>query len=242
MAVANLVLSYVKALIWPSIVLILSTVFRRELRGLFGRVSSVEAGGASVKFNEDLRATNAKLRNANEVSTRAELYPAVVTPVPEVAEAASSVLRAHPVWPHLPATTLWLDEAAPWAEGRRELTELVRETRGAFAHLVPMQWSTSIEFQDWNEAPINVPRPVIFDFHSLERFTGIPGWTDLGSAIGRLYWSVPSSLKTRRRARAYVETLNLALATFRTLLEATVTAHTPPAPRLDSGVPDGASV
>ena len=49
MAVANLVLSYVKALIWPSIVLILSTVFRRELRGLFGRVSSVEAGGASVE-------------------------------------------------------------------------------------------------------------------------------------------------------------------------------------------------
>ncbi|MER6114659.1 hypothetical protein [Streptomyces sp. NPDC001743] len=52
----EMALDYIRALIWPSVVLILGFTFRRQLRTLFGRVESVETPLGSVAFEKQAEA------------------------------------------------------------------------------------------------------------------------------------------------------------------------------------------
>jgi hypothetical protein len=62
--VANLVLQYIKSLIWPLVIVVAVLVFRGEVRGLFHRLSSLAGGGFDLKFEADVQSTLQTAQNA----------------------------------------------------------------------------------------------------------------------------------------------------------------------------------
>lgn len=56
---ALLVLRYVRALVWPALVVGMVLLFREQLRSLIGRISEVSGGGVSVKVREDAKTAEA---------------------------------------------------------------------------------------------------------------------------------------------------------------------------------------
>lgn len=52
MAVADEVLAYLRALVWPCVAVIALILFRRQLAALIPRIREVSAADASVKFGE----------------------------------------------------------------------------------------------------------------------------------------------------------------------------------------------
>lgn len=166
MAVANLVLSYLKALVWPLVVLILSAVFRRELRGLFGRVSSVDAAGTSVKFSEAVIQTNRVLVEVREESKTVHIR----RPLPSVAAAARSVLDSYAVWPQVEHSVF-----TPPAETIREVFQvvagLVNRTLDAF-------FPKTADVPDETKA-----RDVFILLDQLSLLTGIAGWKEATGAV-----------------------------------------------------------
>lgn len=57
MAVANLVLQYIRTLVWPCVALLAVVSFRGEVRGLFHRLTSLAGAGFDLKFEADARTT-----------------------------------------------------------------------------------------------------------------------------------------------------------------------------------------
>lgn len=51
--VAELVLKYVEALVWPSVVLVLAWSFRRHLKRAFGRMTRLETPAGAIEFAEE---------------------------------------------------------------------------------------------------------------------------------------------------------------------------------------------
>ena len=166
MAVANLVLSYLKALVWPLVVLILSAVFRRELRGLFGRVSSVDAAGTSVKFSEAVIETSRALVEVREESKTVRIR----RPLPSVAAAARRVLDGYAVWPQVEHSVF-----TPPAETLREVFLVVA---GVVNSTVDAFFSKTADVPDGAKA-----RDVLILLDQLSLLTGIPGWKEAAGAV-----------------------------------------------------------
>lgn len=234
MAVANLVLSYLKALVWPLVVLILTSVFRSELKGLFGRVSSVDAAGASVKFSEVVMQATKDLIEVREESRTVR----VRRPLLPVAAAARSVLDAYPIWPQVENGLL-----TPPAETLREVFlvvgDLVNRTVDAF---YPQTAAAPAG------APPRDPFPLL---DQLSHLTGVSGWKKATDAIKQVLWladglkdgTMPPSritgfigflLTGKRNLRKLmgahdvdmvVRLANSAMQTIQELLEATELAH-----------------
>ncbi|MFD7595956.1 hypothetical protein ACFV6D_23310 [Kitasatospora sp. NPDC059812] len=59
MEIAKLVLEFVKALIWPLIVLFIALAFREQFRKLLDRLKEVNGGGITAAFGEDVERAQA---------------------------------------------------------------------------------------------------------------------------------------------------------------------------------------
>ena len=75
MDTAQLVLSYIQALVWPSLVFALFVVFRRQVAGLFGRLTQVEGGGLKAVFEQAQEVAQGP--NALEKRTDSQARPTV---------------------------------------------------------------------------------------------------------------------------------------------------------------------
>jgi hypothetical protein len=92
MPVANLVLQYVRTLIWPSVVIVAVLVFKSEVRGLFARLTSVAGAGISLGFEADARQALESAQSAVEQQPAEQGTEAPRPAAPEEA-AAFDVLR-----------------------------------------------------------------------------------------------------------------------------------------------------
>lgn len=68
MQVSALILEYIRTLAWPFVVVLLSLVFRKDLRAVIGRVRKAELPGVAFDFGEEIR-------EAKIISARVETAP-----------------------------------------------------------------------------------------------------------------------------------------------------------------------
>lgn len=90
MAIASLVLQYVKSLAWPLVLIAAIFIFRGEVRGLFRRLSSLAGAGFDLKFEADVQSAlaTAQVAAAQELTevpggTRTGVSPIVADAPPE---------------------------------------------------------------------------------------------------------------------------------------------------------------
>lgn len=69
MTVAQLVLRYIQALIWPGIAAIGLIAFRSRIAGIFGRIKSASIGSASVAFDTEADSAKILLERAQHTAT-----------------------------------------------------------------------------------------------------------------------------------------------------------------------------
>jgi hypothetical protein len=81
--VATLVVEYLKALVWPAVVLIALLLFRDRLHDLFGRLTSLEApGGVKANFSDKLADAQERLVEVQKEEVVAEPAPATEPSTP----------------------------------------------------------------------------------------------------------------------------------------------------------------
>lgn len=242
METATLVLEFTRALIWPFVVLVLIIILRKRLGGLVDRVSSVEALGANLTFNQTLESASHDLRSIEQANLRATENPISIVQSPEVAEAAEAVLSYYRVWPRLYRS----GQAAP-----DQLHTAWRQLRDVVA--VVQQ-----KFEDIDHLVRNLDEPEML-LSRLADVTGVPMWQELAeitatlrpdllSAQGRTaaypYFAIPPpfdaisasvaesivnnlrSRRTRRLAEKYVDAIDEVIRLIRELMDLTARAHT----------------
>ncbi len=230
MVVAQLVLDYIRALIWPVVILVTIFAFRQRLAGLVTRLDSIDAVGASVKFYQDVGAAQRDLEVAREDPGSRVTLPTPAVEHPKVAAIANRVLASYPEVPHA-IPTLRIAEVVADAWG--DLQEFVDRIIQEFSTIDPR---------------LAASRPS-HALRQLAGLTGVAGWREASLAIERLQESVgtthtkssqaPISLgalvaftavdkwRERRAGVELIQTVDLALSTLRGLLEDTVTANAP---------------
>jgi hypothetical protein len=96
---AQEVLSYIRVLVWPTVVLVAVLLFRPQLAKLIGRITEVSAAGALVKFSEEVdqlvdKADSLRREVAGIALVRSEARPNLDSlPLPE--EPIASFLAAY---------------------------------------------------------------------------------------------------------------------------------------------------
>ncbi|MEU8026297.1 hypothetical protein AB0B88_29250 [Micromonospora haikouensis] len=104
MRVAELVLAYVRVLVWPSVLVIMAVMFRSRVHYLFDRLNKLDVFGASIEFAQSVGAAREALTAANapvdesRVPDNGEDVPAARGGEPGVAEAARHALAGIPAW------------------------------------------------------------------------------------------------------------------------------------------------
>lgn len=73
--IAELVLSYVKTVEWPAVVVVLAVLFRRSVRAILGRITEVSGGGLSAKFEQQAEGIAARADAAVDMAG-ATVWPA----------------------------------------------------------------------------------------------------------------------------------------------------------------------
>lgn len=232
MEVANLVLEFAKVLAWPAVVLALIFILRKRLGGLVDRVSSVEALGANLTFNESVQSASQELeeiRSEGHGTAEATLVSLVADP--RIAQAADSVLAMYPIWPRL---------------YRGGETPEVRVS-SAWDQLVSVLIGVKTSFVEVDPFIGTIKEPVVL-LGRLADITGLPAWKELAEALDKLrpdlakeypYRSfttadlvmrpLAEAFTSRRATRVsneYVDAIDAALLLVRGLLERTSRAHT----------------
>lgn len=64
MALADVILRYLQALVWPLVVLIIAVMFRRSIRAAVGRLTEVTGPGVSAKFETEAESMAAQAKEA----------------------------------------------------------------------------------------------------------------------------------------------------------------------------------
>ncbi|MFG2012214.1 hypothetical protein ACGFNF_24440 [Micromonospora sp. NPDC048868] len=104
MRIAELVLAYVRVLVWPATVVILMVLFRSRVHHLFDRMNKVDAFGASIEFVQSVGAAREALSAAQDPARE---VPASSGPGDShdedaghtrVADAAQHALDGIPAW------------------------------------------------------------------------------------------------------------------------------------------------
>ncbi|MFC8495319.1 hypothetical protein ACFUJU_31920 [Streptomyces sp. NPDC057235] len=73
MDVAELVLKYVEALVWPSVVTALAWAFRRHLKRAFGRMTRLETPAGAIEFAEEAARTYEEVGSSGAIQTSGEV-------------------------------------------------------------------------------------------------------------------------------------------------------------------------
>lgn len=68
MEIAELVLKFLQALVWPIVAVVAVVVFRRQLAGLFARITEASIFGATIKLEESAERAAAKSDDIPELS------------------------------------------------------------------------------------------------------------------------------------------------------------------------------
>ncbi|WP_158720969.1 hypothetical protein [Streptomyces sp. NRRL S-241] len=72
MDVAELVLKYIEALVWPAVVLVLAWSFRRHLKRAFGRMTRLETPAGAIEFAEDAARTYEEVEVSGTIQASVE--------------------------------------------------------------------------------------------------------------------------------------------------------------------------
>ncbi|WP_353807872.1 hypothetical protein [Agromyces sp. SYSU T00194] len=85
MEIAELVLAYIKVLVWPLVVVLALLLFRRQFARMFGRVIEARGFGAMLKLTEDVAEAAEVSESLPELAEAPELpsEPAGSGPLPE---------------------------------------------------------------------------------------------------------------------------------------------------------------
>ena len=233
-AVAQLVLEYVKVLVWPFVVLILVVNLRNRLPTLVDRVTSVEAFGANVTFSESVGKASEALHQIRATHIRERIVE-VVTPRSEVAEAAKRVLALYGIWPRF----------------YRSSESVLVQLRHAWGQLDELTRNIALEFKAIDPLISRMAGPDRV-FERLADITGLQPFRSMGVAVRGLHpdllgrqneslWGVMAEsfsllgmsvfgasfreIRIRRLADKYIDVIDEVMVTTRSLLEATAEAH-----------------
>ena len=143
MRVAELVLAYVRVLVWPLLVAALAVMFRSRVHHLFERMNKVDAFGASIEFAQSVGAAREALAAAHSPG---EEGPAGALPTrlpdglerePSVAAAAQQALAGVPAWRWPPGRSagVAMIEVADLRQARDALATAMDNVEEAFGPL-----------------------------------------------------------------------------------------------------------